>query len=89
MAGTVGFKLHEIHCLSVHWPSFLLCLLTIVEFPEVLLLYSYTRDEGSCTVHVFEMPSMPYLKVPFTFSPRSTFCWTCKYSVGIPHWRVS
>lgn len=58
----MGFKLHEVHCLGVHCPSFLLCLLTIVEFPEALLLYSYTRDEGSCTVHVFEKPSMPYLK---------------------------
>lgn len=58
----MGFKLHEVHCLGVYWPSFLLCLLTIVEFPEALLLYSYTRDEDSCTVHVFEKPSMPYLK---------------------------
>lgn len=37
--GFRGFELQEVHCLGVHWPSFLLCLLTVVEFPEVLLFY--------------------------------------------------
>lgn len=37
--GFRGFELHEVHCLGVHWLAFLLCLLTVLEFPEVVLLY--------------------------------------------------
>lgn len=58
----MGFNYKKFTAWVFTGPSFLFCLLTAVEFPEVFLLYSYTRDEGSCTVHVFEMPCMPYLK---------------------------
>lgn len=42
-------------------PACYSCSLTI-EFQKYFCFSSYTRDAGSSTVHVFEMPSMPYLK---------------------------
>lgn len=61
------------------------CLLTVVEFPK----YFCFILKREMRVHA-QFTSLKCLlcfiwkKAPFIFLPRSTFCWTCKFSMSVP-----